>query len=302
MRRQPERTPGKTIAVLGTKTIALRLVERLAEAGLGPAQLVTWDESDDVRSRHADLEAACARLGVPFTSVRRSVDAYAAIRAGNPQVVFVAGWYRLIPDDILNAVPQGFVGAHYSPLPRYRGSAPVVWQLINGEAEIGFSLFRLGSGMDEGELAGGGLVPAGTGYVGEVLDRLDDAALDEFVRIAPSLADGTHVFRPQPSGRPSYCSMRTPSDGHIDWASSATEIVRAIRAQSHPYPGAWSTSGETEVRMWRASVEDTADYSGVPGHVVRLIGDTAVIACGGNGGVLIEEFDGPRLGLASRLH
>src|SRR5690606_37671242 len=138
---------------------------------------------------------------------------YKAILDATPSVVLVAGWYQLIPDDILTSVPHGFVGAHYSALPRYRGSAPVVWQLINGEREIGFSLFRLSHGMDEGDLAAQGYVEANEGYVGEVLDRLHSAAIDKLVQIAPALARGTHVFSPQPAIRPSYASMRRPEDG-----------------------------------------------------------------------------------------
>jgi methionyl-tRNA formyltransferase len=300
MTDQPDQDSPTGIAVLGTKTIALRLVEGLAAARLGPSQVVTWDDSSDVRSRLDDLASTCSRLAVPFTAARKTDEAYAALRRSGPAVVLVAGWYRLIPDEVLESVPVGFVGAHYSPLPAYRGSAPVVWQLLNGEPELGFSLFRLGSGMDEGLLGGGGRVPAGDGYVGAALDRLDAAALDELVRIAPGLAEGTHPFVEQPNRRPSYASMRTPADGRIDWTRPASEIVRAVRAQSRPYPGAWSMHRETEVRLWRASVEDSADYFGVPGHVVRLLGDSPVIACG-SGGVLLEEFDGPRLSLACRL-
>lgn len=292
---------GARIAVLGTKSIALGLVQRLADADLGPSQLVTWDDSLDSRSRAVDLESVCRKLSVPFTSVRRANDAYAELSHGFPDIVLVAGWYRIIPPEVLNAVPNGFVGIHYSPLPEYRGSAPVVWQLINGVEEIGYSLFRLGPEMDEGQLASSGRVPAGSGYVAEVLRQLDNAALDELVRIAPALANGSHIFHPQPDRRPSYSSVRTPADGRIDWARSAAEIVRVIRAQSRPYPGAWSMQGDAEVRIWRASVEDNSDYYGVPGHVIRIIEDGPVVACGGNEGVILEEFDGPNLRLTSRL-
>lgn len=289
------------VVVLGTKTIALRLVEQLAAAGLGPKALVTWDDSTDARTRVDDLRALAERLAIPFTAARRSGDAYDALLSAAPAIVLVTGWYRLIPDDVLDAVPHGFVGAHYSTLPAYRGSAPVVWQLLNGESEVGYSLFRLGPGMDEGLLAGAGSVPVGEGYVGDVLDRLDEAALKCLVAIAPGLAAGTHPFSQQLKVRASYASMRTPSDGRIDWSRPADEVVRAVRAQSRPYPGTWSTVGDEEVRVWRASIEDSADYYGVPGHVVRIIGAHPIIACGGRAGVLLEEFDGPRLGLASRL-
>lgn len=301
MSQLQEQPQARGLALVGTKAIALRLLERLAEADLAPSQVVTWDDSEDSRSRLGDLETFCSQHHIPFFIARRASDAYAALDRENTSVVFVAGWYRLIPDEVLNSIPNGFIGAHYSPLPKYRGSAPVVWQLINGEKEVGFSLFRLGPGMDEGDLAASGVVPAGDGYVGAVLDRLDSAALDKFVTIAPGLTAGTHTFAPQSPVQASYSSMRTPADGRLDWSRPAEKIVRLIRAQSRPYPGAWSMTDGTDVRIWRASVESSAVYYGVPGHVVRTINGAPVVACGGNGGVLLEEFDGAHLGLASRL-
>ncbi|MBN9606110.1 MAG: hypothetical protein J0G30_05820 [Actinomycetales bacterium] len=288
------------LVILGTKALAEKLIARLVDAGLPPVAVITWDDAADTRSRLPELAELSSAIGADFTVARRGAEAHTALEAAEPTVVFVAGWYRLIPDDVLAVAPRGFVGAHYSPLPHYRGSAPVVWQLLRGEERIGFSIFRLGSEMDEGALAGTGWVPAGDGYVGDVLERLDDAAIDSWVSVAPGLLAGTHRFEAQPDERPSYTSIRIPADGRIDWSAPAESIVRAVRAQSRPYPGAWSELGPKPVTVWRAAVENSADYFGVPGQVIRVLGPHAVVACG-DGGVLLEEHTGPVLTLGSRL-
>ena len=51
--------------------------------------------------------------------------------------MIVIGFYRILPTELLDSVPHGVYGIHNSLLPKYRGGAPLVWQLINSEIEVG---------------------------------------------------------------------------------------------------------------------------------------------------------------------
>ncbi len=278
------------VAVLGSKHVGLTLLERLLET---PGVLVTCvaspDDAVDGRSELAAMRGICDSRSIPFL-VDQSPSVYDGLLADRPRLVLVAGWYRLVPSEVLAAVPKGFVGIHFSQLPRYRGSAPVVWALINGDETVGYSLFKLSSGMDEGALAGQGEVPAEGRYIGEVLAELETASTAHLARIARALAEGSHALVEQPDFRPSYGGARRASDGLVDWQRTASHVARFVRAQSSPYPGAFARVGDKTVRIWRARQENTCEYHGEPGQLVRLHDDGPVIACGGGTGLLLEQY------------
>lgn len=276
-----------SIAILGTKTTCLRLIHAL---GTQLSLIVTVDDESDTRSELTAILAAGRQFGVPVQIATGPVQAYGLLLESQATVVLVAGWYQMIPPKVLDAVPHGFVGLHYSKLPSYRGWSPVVWALINGEAEVGYSIFRMTPGVDDGPLAAQGTVSVGDRDVGEMLDLLDEASLRELSRIAKRLADGTQLFTEQPTMGISYAGARTPSDGRIEWGLTATALERQVRAQSRPYPGAFTHFDGQTVKVWKAHTEGYT-YYGTPGQVVRLIDGTPVVACGDGTGLVLEEIE-----------
>ena len=281
-----------TVAVLGTKTTCVRLIEALHAAGTELSAVVTIDDSADTRSTLGTILSLGDDHSIPTFVAKSTSEAYETLLQSGASVVLVAGWYRIIPHGVLESVPNGWVGVHYSALPAYRGSAPVVWAVINGEVEIGYSIFRMTTGMDEGPIAGRGSVEVDeTMYVADVLDALDAKSLAHLSSIAGAIADGTHEFVEQPTVGASYSGARNPSDGRIDWSLPAAAIARRVRAQSRPYPGAHSSFEDHQVTIWRATEEPDAAYFGQPGQVVRMIGDRPVVACGGGTGLVLDEVE-----------
>lgn len=265
----------------------MRLIHAL---GTQLSLIVTVNDESDTRSQLNAILAAGRQFGVPVRIATGPIEAYGLLIESESTVVLVAGWYQMIPPKVLDAVPHGFVGLHYSKLPSYRGWSPVVWALINGEAEVGYSIFRMTPGVDDGPLAAQGTVSVGDRDVGEVLDLLDEASLRELSRIADGLADGTQPFTKQPMTGVSYAGARTQSDGRIEWGLTAAVLERHIRAQSRPYPGAFTHIGGELVKVWKAHTEGDA-YYGTPGQVVRLIDGTPVVACGDGTGLMLEEIE-----------
>lgn len=284
-----------TIAILGTKTTCLRLIEALTAHATTPVSvIVTLNDETDTRSEMAGIVAAGERLGIRTVVAESPADAYRVLLEAAPAVVFVAGWYRIIPPTVLDAVPHGFVGVHYSKLPAYRGSAPVVWAIINGETEVGFSIFRMTPGMDEGPVAAQGAIPVSeSDYVADVLEALDAASLNALVAVADGIATGTAVWWEQPLDGLSFGGARNPGDGWLDWSLPAVEVARHVRAQSKPYPGAHTVLGDTMVKVWRARHDAGVSYHGAPGQVVRMWDGSPVVACGGGTGLVLEEWESP---------
>ena len=105
-------------------------------------------------------------------------------------------------------------------------------------------------------------VEAGDGYIGHVSRRCDAAA----VALIANLFDPDARPVLQDESRASWRSQRHPDDGSIDWSQPAIDVQRWIRAQSRPYPGAFTFVGGTKASIWKATVSARASAA-APGTV-----------------------------------
>ncbi|HOS42228.1 MAG TPA: methionyl-tRNA formyltransferase, partial [Armatimonadota bacterium] len=213
-----------------------------------------------------------------------------ALQALAPHLVIVVGWYWLLSPALLRQVPGGVYGVHASLLPRYRGNAPLVWAILRGERETGVSLFRFDDGMDTGDLAAQAAFPIGPEEtIAEVLAKAEDATVAIVAEQARPLLEGTMTLRAQDHALASYCSLRQPCDGRIDWRQPAPRLYNFIRAQTRPYPGAFThlPDGRT-VTIWAARLFPYP-YYGIPGLVGQQEADGVVVACG-DGALVVTDY------------
>ncbi len=277
------------IVFLGSKALGLRVLAAVREADAGEVVgVVTLDDSGDRRSALARFRAeVLAGLRV----VKDGTGAASVIRDLHPDLVVVSGWYALISEDLLGSVPRGFVGLHGSALPAYRGHAPIVWQMIQGCPSVGLSLFQFGAGIDDGPIWAQARIPVGPDdYIADVLAKIEDAAAEMIRGNLRAVLGGIDWAQPQGAAGASYCGMRTPSDGKIDWRWPAEQIHDFIRAQSDPYPGAYTTLDGDRVIIWRAQPAEGISY-GTPGQVVRLETGRAIVACGEGTALRLEKTE-----------
>lgn len=250
------------IALVGSKAIGLGAYRALQQ--YANVRAVTLDDSRDTRSRLADFRELGATV-VSKEEANRVIDDLDA------DLIVVAGWYWRIE----RTAGRRIVGIHHSLLPRYRGGSPLVWALIRGERRVGTSLFTLTDEMDAGPIWAQAELDVRDGYVGDVMERCDRAA----IRLLPELLHVEPVE--QDHSQATWCAQRKPSDGLIDWTRPAEEVVRWIRAQSAPYPGAFTYCDGQPVSIWRASL--ARPVLGTPGQVVD-----GVVVCG-EGAIVVEE-------------
>lgn len=267
-----------SVVFMGSKDAGLQLCEKLCQ--LLPSgtlrAILCPNDADDPRSTLPAFRRLAERSGIPLQVTGTRAEILHWIAHYGAKIAFVHGWYQIIPID----GPCAFYGFHYSPLPKYRGNAPLVWQIINGEPQIGVSFFRFTEGMDEGGLVGQAEAPlTADETIADALDKANALMMDLADRYIPTLVAGEIALSPQPKEEPSYCGLRRQEDGRIDWWQSAKRVHDFIRAQSHPYPGAFTvTESGNQLKVWRSSVDPRRFY-GVPGSVVEVTKEWVVVAC-----------------------
>jgi methionyl-tRNA formyltransferase len=271
----------KRLLFLGSKEAGLMALRQLVEqlpAGSVPAILCPDDRSDS-RSEHENFSTLARQYDLPLHLVTTTQETTELIGRYAPHTVLVHGWYRMIP--VAGFPDIDFLGFHYSPLPRYRGSAPLVWQILNGEEQLGVSFFNLTEGMDDGDLVDQSLFALRPDEdVSDAIRKANELVATMLKAFIPRWLAGSVPKRAQPDCIPSYCGLRAPEDGQIDWRSDARAVNNFIRAQAPPYPGAFSLLNDgSVVRFWHSEIEPR-HFMGVPGAVVEVRPDAIIVACG----------------------
>jgi methionyl-tRNA formyltransferase len=293
---------GKRIAFFGATDLGLQCCRALVELGLSvvgiftlpPEFSISWSERPVTNAQHADFRPIASQYGSQLQVVTGSKDpSYARLlKAWRPDLIFVVGWYFLLPRSIRRMAPLGAVGIHASLLPRYRGGAPLVWAMINGEARAGVSLFYLGDGVDDGDIVGQkdfAINPSDD--IGDVLRHATDASVSVVRQYAPRLISATAPRAPQDSELATIMPQRQPEDGEINWrAMTARQAYDWIRAQTHPYPGAFTSVKGKRVTVWRASSPSLSPRDMAPGAVdLSSSPGEVLVGCADGRTLAIEE-------------
>jgi methionyl-tRNA formyltransferase len=287
-------------------TIGRDCLVAAAEVGADVVGVVTLPGPvDPNRSGQCSFDEVAAALGAELveTTDINAEETIGAVAALDPELVFVVGWSQLVRDPFIALAREGVFGMHPTLLPRHRGRAPIPWAILCGLARTGVTLFEIvDATADSGAIVGQVVVDITPDETATTLfDRLVTAHVDLVRGYVPQIVAGTAPREPQDPRRASTWPKRVPADGIIDWETRAPYLYDWVRAQTRPYPGAFTFLGDEKVVVWRARpVEHGA---GEPaGTIVAELDGGPVVACG-EGALLLEEVEtaAGRLEVGARL-
>src|SRR5574344_1573391 len=85
-----------------------------------------------------------------FKKIR--VDGVETLKTIDADIMITAAYGQILSQEVLDITKFGVYNVHASLLPKYRGSSPIQWSLINGEKEIGATLLKTLAGLDNGPI------------------------------------------------------------------------------------------------------------------------------------------------------
>jgi methionyl-tRNA formyltransferase len=265
-----------------------------AEAGCNVVGVVTLPGPvDPNRAGQCSFEDVAARHGAALveTTDVNSEATLDAVRAFEPELIFVVGWSQLVHEPFIALAREGVFGMHPTLLPRHRGRAPIPWAILTGLARTGVTLFEIvDSTADSGAIVGQRVVEVASDETATTLfERLSDAHVELIREFVPLLLSRTAPRLPQDQRHASTWPKRTPADGIIDWETRAPYLYDWVRAQTRPYPGAFTFLGDDMVVVWRARPVEL-DGRAPAGTIVARRPEGPVVACG-EGALLLEEIE-----------
>jgi methionyl-tRNA formyltransferase len=275
-------------------TIGRDCLEAAADAGADVVGVVTLPGPiDPNRSGQCAFDDLAAELGAALieTSDVNSADTLEAIGTLDPELVFVVGWSQLVREPFLALAREGVFGMHPALLPRHRGRAPIPWAILSGLARTGVTLFEIvDATADSGAIVGQVAVELAPDETATTLFEKVAAAHVELIReCVPRLLARTAPRIPQDASRASSWPKRAPADGIIDWETRAPYLHDWVRAQTRPYPGAFTWLGDERVVVWRARPVALTE-SAPAGTIVASTPEGPLVACG-EGGLVLEEVE-----------
>jgi methionyl-tRNA formyltransferase len=260
-----------------------------------------------------------------------------AIAAAQADVMVVAAYGLILPQWVLTAMsdagpPQGAsapsvgseahevasVGAHRpvrgclnihaSLLPRWRGAAPIHRAIEAGDSETGITIMQMDAGLDTGDMLlveKVAIAPTDTtARLHDTLATLGGRLIVEALELA---ACGGLKPVPQPAEGVTYAHKIEKAEALIDWARSAAQIERRIRAFD-PFPGAQTTvqsGGAVEtVKLWRSVINSKERPSDADNGQILLVDEAGIEVAAGDGVLRITELQragGKRLAAADFL-
>jgi methionyl-tRNA formyltransferase len=145
-------------------------------------------------------------------------------------LLVVYGFNWKLPAVVLDTPRFGVLNIHTSLLPRYRGPAPVLWAIRNGDPETGLTIHRMDERFDTGPiLAQRGGVPLDEDVTPSllrsrlrpVITDLLTTALDQVAQEIPGI--------PQDDVGASTAGFIEPEFSTVDWSRPAREVHNQVR-------------------------------------------------------------------------
>lgn len=221
-----------------------------------------------------------------------------------PEVIFVCGFDKLIPPEILKLPPLGCINFHPSYLPDYRGGNSYFYMILNGETTAGVTAHYMDEHFDTGDIIYQEkyeLSPQET--MGTLANKAEQSLAKLALRIANELRAGKKIPRqPQPQGEFKKAKSIIPErgDNRINWGTPALEIERFVRA-CNPFYGTITTFRNKLFVIFAAKVHPEKTEA-APGIIV-FCSDTELRIATGQGTIIpsVIQYDNYLIGTSEHF-
>ncbi|MBO4511712.1 MAG: methionyl-tRNA formyltransferase [Victivallales bacterium] len=287
---------------LGSGAISIPVLDGLLRSeevklvGVGSQCKIQKDASKPIRTMTTPLIKHCDEIGLEVDKLATvNNEAYhQRFKDSGAEILVVASFGQILKPALL-ALPQfGCLNVHASLLPKYRGAAPVIAAVLNGDPVTGVTFMEMEAGLDTGgsyEMLELEIEKDETAADLEM--RLGELAGQNIGRVIWDIARNGKKPTPQPTEGVSYVGKVKKEDGIVNWDCNAERIVNMIAA----YAG-WpcvcaripARNGKSRaIKITKAKCIELNCRGSQPGDILAFGKDGILVACR-EGALRIEEL------------
>ena len=271
------------VVFMGTPDIAATCLNKILEDGFNVVGVYTQPDRPKGRGMkmvYSPVKEVALQREIPVFQPEnfREDETVQQLRDLKPDVVAVVAYGRILPQKVLDLVPNGFINIHASVLPQYRGSAPYQWAVLDGLAETGVSAQFMVHAMDAGDVIGVSKTPIGPNETaGELLDRLAVLGAQLLADVLHGFEQGTLVPTVQDENKVSLAPMLDKTMCPIDWNKTAQQVHNHVRGL-HPWPVATAEIAGTKFKI-HSTVVIPGKAGAAAGTILGLTKTGLQVAC-----------------------
>ena len=281
------------ILFMGTPEFAVEQLKRLVETGHELCGVFTQPDKPKNRGMKMTFSpvkeyALTHGLEVYQPTKMRDGNALAIVRELQPELIVVAAYGRILPEDILTLPPFGSINVHSSVLPKYRGAAPINWAILDGQKETGVTIMYMTGDLDAGDIVCSkktDILPDEDAQ--ELTHRLALLGADALEDAIEKIADGTAVRTPQDHSASTYAPMLSKDLSPMDWTRSAQALHDQVRGLI-PWPCASMELGGKKVKVFKTRMG--GEINAAAGTILTAGKQGLEIACGDGHSLWILEL------------
>ena len=270
---------------IGTSELAVPALNALKEHGHEILAVITQPDRGSGRGkniRFSPVKEEALKWNLPILQPEkiRAEEVQKQIQELNPDLFVVASYGQKIPQEIMELAPYGCINIHPSLLPKYRGAAPVVGPILNGDVKTGVSIMRLAQQLDAGNvLAQEEIVLDPKETVPSLEPKLAALGAKLLLSVIEQMENGTVEETAQTEAEATYIRQITKEEGKIDFSYPAEKIERMVRAYA-PWPSAYTYLDNKTFKIWAADAAESEDNAKAPGTVVYVDKKNLLVQCG----------------------
>lgn len=186
-----------------------------------------------------------------------------------PDIIVVVAYGCIIPPQLLHTAKYGCINLHVSLLPKYRGSAPIQWAVLNGDAETGVSIMQLDEGLDTGDVLmvePVAIDPEETS--GELFDRVSAVGAKTLVDALAKIEAGQLTPVPQDHSKATLAPPLSKDAARFAFTEDAAHIHNWVRGMN-PWPTAWFEQDGKRIKVSECRLAENPQNA-APGTVLAL--------------------------------
>lgn len=218
---------------LGGSTFVIPIVETLNNL-FSLSRVIVKKSSDP-------LIEFCKLNDIPFSVVKNSDELEIIISEIKPVAGITADFGMIIPEKILNLLPQGILNIHPSLLPELRGPTPAQTALLNGQLKTGVTLFKLDKEIDHGPIVAQDEFDIPEEFTSKDLltalfklgAKLIEDNLEDYINNDLIPVEQNHKLA-------TYTKMFSKDDGFINLSNPPKKNLQNMINAFYPWPSVWT--------------------------------------------------------------
>ena len=243
----------KNVVFMGTPDFAVPVLKMLIEK-TNVIMVVTKPDKRVGRNKEltfSPVKKVALENNIPVFQPIKIKNDYEKLTEGKIDLIVTCAYGQIIPKEVLNLPKYGCINVHASILPKYRGSAPIQWAIINGDKETGVTIMYMDEGMDTGDIISISKM-AITSYdnVGTMHDKLSILGAQALEKELKSIFDGSAI-RIKQGNDWTLAPMIKREDEHLNFNDYGENIINRIRA-FNPWPLANILIDDKEIKIIEA--------------------------------------------------